>query len=786
MQNDNGQVLSSTVNRTLNYLRSQIAIDQIAVVAKDGTGQYEEVDTAVAAGHKLIYVKAGTYDIDANLDLAGVILFGESPKNTTLQVADNVTISLQGHSAADIHQSGTITFTENSTDVDGTGSTWATGADNPQTYSDPWIATLNYLQDINSVTSDTAASLHQRHEGPNLAGYADYAFLDLLNMGSIISGFTIFDNSDSNTTPLIRISDAMNIIFNNYFKASQTYTTRIIEMAPSTSVACYNLISHNLFISGQTAIYIKDAYRNTIQNNKFQHQSNHCIEYAAATTYLNPRGNRFLHNDMLACGGRALELNTGAHRTIFDHNQIIESNDTAIRVEAAIDDLQITNNRIITDNNECVYFANVACNRTLISDNYIAGDLYLSDCNHLRCQNNHLHSSYLQSHGTHANISNNTLNSCKIEVSATGLHSLVNNNVFIGAQADDAILLNADHGQACNNHIDSPTGRGIQVDGNYCIVHANTIEDAGSTAITVDNGQTQNTITGNNIDSPSGHGIELQANNSRAIIANNNILNTSNKGIHIDDATYCDVHDNIIVTCTETAIDAHVDTAIIQGNQVRNAPRGIEILTDTEAIIDGNLIDTITTDYAIYKPPANGKRLIITNNLINSTTDHAIYILNAGRACVISNNNINNAGDSAIQYDDRFTFGRTIISSNCIHDSSGHGISARDNGGSETNSHLLVISNNDIHDSDSRGINIEGDRTIINANLIYTAVDGIYIAADHCTISNNQTHNCSSDGIDITAAADSSNVIANTSLNNTWNNILDNGTNTQLAHNITA
>jgi len=788
MQNDNGQAMSSTVNPTLNYLRSQIAIDQLAVVAKDGTGQYEEVPAAVAAGHKLIYVKAGTYDIDSDLDLQGVILFGESPKNTTLNVADNVTIALQGHAAADIHNSGDITFTQNSTAVTGVATTWATGANNPQTYSDPWVLIANYLQDINEITNDTTASLHERHEGTTLPNQTEYALVDLLNLGSVITGFTIYDNSDSNTTPLLQISDSLNVIFNNYFKASQTYTTRIIEMAPAGSVACYNLISHNLFISGQTALYINEAFNNHIHDNTFQNQANHCIEYsAAAITYLNPRANRITSNLLLGCGGTSIELNVGAHRTVIQSNYILHSNSYCIYVAADSDDLFILDNRLQNSNNETIFFVNVTSRRNIISRNFIQGDCYLSTCTKMQFTHNHLLDSIVDAYGENSNISHNTFDDGKIAINSTALNSTANNNIFQNAQADYAIYLNANYGQACNNSIENAVGTAIQVDGDYCTVDSNTIESPGSDGIVVHNSETNNTISNNVINSPSARGIEINSSCSRISITNNLINGAGDEGIYLYQTQYCIVSGNIINSPSGTAIYADLDSGSVNNNTIYDAPRGIHCLVETELIIDGNMIKSITTDYGIYKASGNGDRFTCTNNTIEDTADAAIYIDNNALSTICSNNNIANSGGYGIYYDPKTSHSRAVFNGNTLDTTATIGIYIRDNAGAGATGNRVQVTSNHIEDANTSAIIVEGTLCTISNNHCYSSTNhGIRISSDNCIIANNVCTNNGSNGIQVGATATNCSLLGNISLNNTVNNILDAGTNTKQGHNITA
>ena len=76
--------------------------------------------------------------------------------------------------------------------------------------------------------------------------------------------------------------------------------------------------------------------------------------------------------------------------------------------------------------------------------------------------------------------------------------------------------------------------------------------------------------------------------------------------------------------------------------------------------------------------------------------------------------------------------------------------------------------------------------TIIGNAIIDDTQKGILISSDYCIIEGNRVENCTSNNIEIEATADRAVITGNISLNSGGTNILNNGTNTVAANNITA
>lgn len=147
--------------------------------------------------------------------------------------------------------------------------------------------------------------------------------------------------------------------------------------------------------------------------------------------------------------------------------------------------------------------------------------------------------------------------------------------------------------------------------------------------------------------------------------------------------------------------------------------------------------------------------IIITNNTISSGDSSGIFTSGATGNNIISNNIIHSNNDEGIYIDGE----NTIITGNTIYSNGGNGIEVAGNS--------MVIEGNYLNDNGGRGINIRG---------------GI----SYCTISNNRVRNSTSDDIYITNASSTSNIIVANQVSGTdAGTITDNGTDTQIGHNIT-
>jgi len=203
-------------------------------------------------------------------------------------------------------------------------------------------------------------------------------------------------------------------------------------------------------------------------------------------------------------------------------------------------------------------------------------------------------------------------------------------------------------------------------------------------------------------------------------------------------------------------LSANSDTdVIVIGDAIGTPHEGI-IIQNLQ--IDGNRANqTGGVNDALILVYLNATRIFIDHCYIHDGFEHGIYLLNASNETIISNSFIISNGDSGIGTS---LCRGVIISNNYVSDNLGTG---------------MFI-------SDCRNILMEGNHVGNNNRGIDIA--GIGLPRDNSVIGNTIINN-TGDGVWVSAANNRASIVSNNIRDNGDEDIDDDGTNTQIAHNIT-
>jgi len=203
-------------------------------------------------------------------------------------------------------------------------------------------------------------------------------------------------------------------------------------------------------------------------------------------------------------------------------------------------------------------------------------------------------------------------------------------------------------------------------------------------------------------------------------------------------------------------LSANSDTdVIVIGDAIGTPHEGI-IIQNLQ--IDGNRANqTGGVNDALILVYLNATRIFIAHCYIHDGFEHGIYLLNASNETIISNSFIISNGDSGIGTS---LCRGVIISNNYVSDNLGTG---------------MFI-------SDCRNILMEGNHVGNNNRGIDIA--GIGLPRDNSVIGNTIINN-TGDGVWVSAANNRASIVSNNIRDNGDEDIDDDGTNTQIAHNIT-
>jgi parallel beta-helix repeat protein len=679
------------LNPVLNALRLTQQQGQVIVVDAAGGGDYTDLNTAVAAGHRLIWVRPGTYVLTADLDLTGQKLIGENPGACIIQVPDNFQITLGTHAAANYVDGGGgavgVQFTNASVNVDGTGTTWDTGATPPSGYTNPWLFSLLKVSEIASVSSDVLALLEAQFRGNTTAAPEAYAMADVASHGSLLMGFTVEHTAGAVIGDLIQIADMGNVVCNNYIKAERTYTQACIRMATATSVAALNIIEDNIFSSGAIGIQLWNAYSNVIRGNHFENQNDHQIEFTAGAANINCQNNRIEGNNFISCGDIPIQ----ADQADADYTQIRgntffdQSGDSAIEITANQAFWKIIDNFFLTDGG--AGFGLIRNNVGTLDEAIIANNYFAADALNLA--------------GDDIIVKGNRFDGGSNLFDATRM--VIEGNIAFGTVAWTVTVANL-------------------------VFKGNIMDGVGIVVAGVDN----HVIVGNNFRNMAVTAIYASAAAGKGVIADNMIANTGgNNGIRVAGDDWTISGNEIQGGVNGIRIDTNSDSIVIDGNVIKlttgdciycetvswvtisdnhvmppSGEYGILVNGGTHCSIDGNTCDSSTgTARGIYLLGTAPGENRVCGNIVHDGAHQGILVDTAG-SCVVSGNVVSDCAQEGIQIE----VDDCVVNGNICRDNGGDGI--------EINSDLCIIDGNRVENNTGDGIDISNqDRCIVTGNI---------------------------------------------------------------------
>jgi hypothetical protein len=721
-------------------------------VDQTGNGTHKTIEAAIADGFKLIHVKPGTYTPDS-LELEGVTLEGESPRNTIIQLAGGKTISLKGHDATNSYSTGSFSINGGSASGTGAATFWDSGANPPSGYSNPWIKTDNLpLTQIEDFPSDTDLNLVEHYQGDNI-NTPSYVIYDIFNHGSKISGFTI---ERSSVTPpgstMLKINGMFNTVENCYFDADVTFTPQIIEVG--SSYAQSTIIKHCLFNSGVKAINLTSTKDTVIDGCIFQHQSGDSLVITSATQTL------ISSNHFFSAVAYSIEVSTSDFLYILN-NIFKYYNDTAIYFNDDSYDSQIRGNFFLDDGgngSEIIYASPATLKRFSITHNIFKGRYCIrASVEFFSFSSNIIDRSgsnfEIRITGNNTTFANNVIfNRETTDVYISGSSSIISGNVAdMSEDCRLSINLEGDYSSITNNvlnYIGIIASSKVAVCANS--LHG-TIAAGEGAAISVNNTSDHISITGNTINNGEN---PIHAASDYTNISDNIIDSSNDYGIRSEGAG-CSVKSNIIYSPGSYGILAEGNQSNIADNSIISPTTYSITSSGQSSRVSGNFISAGTIGIAI-----ENSLNLITDNLIISPSDNAIDLNSDADSATISNNLLSTDAGKGIQLDSgalgvsingNYILG-TATSDTAINLGGNARISISNNriyqipdaivavGSGRT----ITINNNHIFESTSSCITMTGTGAFqVNSNsLIHCSptTAGIYINDDlsACQINNNQ------------------------------------------------
>ncbi len=134
-----------------------------AVVDAAGYGDYTDIQSAITAGKKRIFVRAGTYTLSADIELVSdTIIQGENKYTTIINLNGDRQIKAVGDTP---YTTGTITATNNNAGVTGVDTVWDTNL-----AAGDYIVIRQDVYKISSITNDTTLVLEDMYMGKTESG----------------------------------------------------------------------------------------------------------------------------------------------------------------------------------------------------------------------------------------------------------------------------------------------------------------------------------------------------------------------------------------------------------------------------------------------------------------------------------------------------------------------------------------------------------------------------------------------------------------------------------------
>lgn len=281
-------------------------------------------------------------------------------------------------------------------------------------------------------------------------------------------------------------------------------------------------------------------------------------------------------------------------------------------------DCLVDNLCIGDDVNATAVFVTDYCHHIVISNSIIKTSgtaIYITSATHIVLENNDLSNclwgTYAGTGSKYCRIVGNDVSKSDSEgivVGGNGNH-LIQGNTSLDSDSY-GIFISSDNNRVIGNHIERSASAGISIDGDYNDVSKNVIVDAKNIGIYVLTGETSNIVANNQIKNPTDYGIHTSGNYT--IIIGNFVYSSGSYGIFLSSHSNM-VTGNIIdsgVTCG-IAVGSAYDYNAITGNLVRNSGIGIYIWDSDcdENVITGNQLNGNTTSIT-----DNGTGTVIVGN----------------------------------------------------------------------------------------------------------------------------------------------------------------------------
>jgi len=600
---DNGKNIISSLNTNLMYLQYLLHNARFAVVALDGTGNFTTIQAAVASGAETIFVKPGSYSITSDLVLTGQSLISLAPSDTILNMA-NASINIFTHTAADAYKTGTCTLTNNSTTVTGILTLWDTGADAPSTYTNPWLIGRGMALKVASVQNDTSLLLEDQYRGTTQT--MNYFLIDLKNIGSEISGFTIV-HEPTVATPCIKMSGIGCKVSNNVFRCDRVNTSHAVYVSASpASVAHSCRVEYNTINSGVKGVELKNSHACIVTGNTFHNQTGNVI--STNTDDGDCKANKLTYNNIISVSGVSVVLDVGSDYTEVSFNKFIDCRNNGIAMEDS-DYCNISNNTISTSTGTFCLASTTDCDYLTFS---------LNKCNH-----------DVEIYTNNSSICFNSLATAYIEGDRNAINSNIIGGTGLGAYGN--------YNSVCENSAYDTTSTSIRVDGSYCSVNGNAIYRGVDYSIYLA-GAGHHSCVGNSLNDPTGTGIEVHA--PYCAVSGNSIHSpgfANLAGINVDaSATRSSIIGNVITTSADHGIYCVANYCIIKGNTCEGstALAGIYLETGDQCIVNSNICNANAT-YGIFIANTSD-RIVITDNIC--LTNGTAQIQNNGTNTVQADN----------------------------------------------------------------------------------------------------------------------------------------------------
>lgn len=299
---------------------------------------------------------------------------------------------------------------------------------------------------------------------------------------------------------------------------------------------------------------------------------------------------------------------------------------------------------------------------------------------------------------------------------------------------------------------------------------------AGNTLRVCTTTDAQNGATSNGIEIyETGGGATGAAHNGIVITGNTVPGRTSAYGVHLRDSTNGDpskiiITDNYLEAQLGILVGASIssDGIVISGNIVAGGSGG-GIWTNGGAnySIDGNIVNTTSSE--CIKCSTTGA--VVQNNLCaNTSAAAAIYLTSAATNSLITGNKASGATVGIITY-----AAGAQINNNSVASANGAGISVQ---GADA-----TVSGNRIAATSGEAVLISAVKAAVTGNRMTAGTHGVRVSANDCTVNSNVISGMTFWGVNISAGANRTLVVANNLTNNTSGASTDAGTGSVLANN---